>query len=193
MNKWIKPRFLSFSWQTNYLENLLRSRFWFIRSGVGLGFCILSKFLGDASAAGFHTTLWVARFCKLLSSYSGDLKQPTDFLQSAFWLVYCIFKHKLSQHFKTRRFLIKFMFLIHYEKHEKFFDTSLHFHIDWCWWVTASDKGVQVAHQRETTHLTWLETTHWDEIWIQPDSDWDLNTQAVSWTHCLLVEITYLV
>ena len=85
------------------------------------------------------------------------------------------------------------MFLIHYEKHEKFFDTSLHLHIDWCWWVTASDKGVQVAHQGETTHLTWIETTHWDEIWIQPDSDWDLNTQAVSWTHCLLIEITYLV
>lgn len=171
--------------QTNYLENLLRSRFWFIRSGVGLGFWILSKFLGDASAAGFHTTLWVARFCKLLSSYSRDLKLPTDFLQDAFWLVYCIFKHKLSQHFKTKRFLIKLIFLIYYESHERFFDASLHVHVDWCWWVTASDKRVQVAHQVETTHLTWNETTHWDEIWIQPNSEWDLNTQAGSRTHCL--------
>lgn len=39
---------------------------------------------------------------------SKDLKQPTEsFVGFFFWLVYCIFKHKLSQHFKIERFLIK--------------------------------------------------------------------------------------
>lgn len=49
------------------------------------------------------------------------------------WLVYCIFNHRFSQHFKIKRFLIKVLISdILWKKKKDLMTPTLNFHIDWC-------------------------------------------------------------
>lgn len=103
---------LVFNVQTCNLETLLRLRFWFTSSGVGLGFFILGS--------------WVMPVLLVFGLYSeeqGSALESSSSLQTVFWVscllhIWTQIESTFQNQFKNSYFL----FIV--EKKERFYDTS---------------------------------------------------------------------